>query len=115
MLWVHRLPQCSLTLVDSEVQALSQLSFVPPVYLRYLDDTFAIVPTDNIRETVDVFNNIDSRTQFTYEVEENHRFKSLDVTMIKNVDRALSTNWYQKPIFRTLPPLFLVTSFETYG
>lgn len=43
-----------------------------------------------------VFNNYDSRLQFTHETEINNHINFLDLTLIKQNNRII-TNWYQKP------------------
>ncbi|KMQ82308.1 hypothetical protein RF55_23426 [Lasius niger] len=42
---------------DLETQRLSSLNFTVPIYYRFVDDVFAIVPRTKIDEIVTTFNN----------------------------------------------------------
>lgn len=83
---------------DLESRCLEALDFEIPVFYRYVDDIFAIVPKTKLGIILKVFNDYHPRLQFTYETESNNSLNFLDVTVIRNGNKLL-TNWYRKPTF----------------
>ncbi|XP_044751735.1 uncharacterized protein LOC123311729 [Coccinella septempunctata] len=83
---------------ELQEQALSGLSFRVPLFKRYVDDIFTILPHDKINDTVGVFNNFHPRLQFTVEIESNGSLAFLDVEVIRD-GVSLITRWYNKPTF----------------
>ena len=75
---------------------VSSLNFIVPIYYRFVDDVFAIVPRTKIDEIVTTFNNYHQRLKFTYELEVNSSISFLNATVIR-FDNRLITNWYRKP------------------
>ncbi|RLU15331.1 hypothetical protein DMN91_012325 [Ooceraea biroi] len=83
---------------DLEVHCLGLLDFTVPVFYRYVDDVFTILPRDRLHDVLNVFNGYHPRLRFTYEIETNNMLSFLDATVIRD-DNVLITNWYQKPTF----------------
>lgn len=75
---------------------LSSLNFVSPIYYRYVDDIFAIVPRTKTDEILSTFNNYYPRLKFTYEIEQNFSISFLN-TMVIRCENILITNWFRKP------------------
>lgn len=77
---------------------LAKLMYVPKVFVKYVDDIFAIIPKNAISETQNLLNSFHSRLKFTVEVENDSMIPYLDVKIIRNPDGTISTDWYQKCI-----------------
>ena len=80
---------------DLEISCLSQIDFHIPIYLRYVDDTFLIIPANEIQLLVTLFNSYDGRLSFTYEIENNNSLSFLNINLVRNESHLL-TNWYRK-------------------
>lgn len=65
-------------------------------YLRYVDDTFALVPTRHVQNVVDAFNSIHTRIQFTFEVESNRVLSFLDIRVVRLTNGTIIFDWYHK-------------------
>lgn len=87
-------------IVMSELQdsCLGALPFSVPVFKRYVDDIFTIIPSDKTNVILDTFNRFHEKLQFTIEVEKEQSLPFLDVLVIREND-GIITNWYQKPTF----------------
>ncbi|XP_071580435.1 uncharacterized protein [Temnothorax nylanderi] len=83
---------------DLETHCISRLNFEIRVFLRYVDDIFAIVPRNAVKTLLDVFNNYHPRLRFTFEAEVDGSIPFLDTLVIRDGDRLI-TNWYRKPTF----------------
>ncbi|KAL6433470.1 hypothetical protein ACFW04_006535 [Cataglyphis niger] len=70
---------------DLETHCLGLLSFAVPVYYRYVDDIFAIVPRVKVDEINVIFNSYHQRLKFTHEID------------VIRSDGKIVTNWYKKP------------------
>ena len=81
---------------DLESYCLNSLDFCVPVYYRYVDDIFAIIPRSKIIAILTIFNSYHERLQFTHEIEYNSTINFLNTTVIRQ-DNRLITNWYRKP------------------
>src|SRR5580765_4521485 len=81
---------------DLESFCLSSLDFVVPIYYRYVDDIFAIVPSDKINVLLSTFNNYHKRLKFTYKIESNYSLNFLNTTVLR-FNNKLMTNWFRKP------------------
>ncbi|XP_070170860.1 uncharacterized protein [Polyergus mexicanus] len=68
---------------DLETHCLSLLNFIVPVYYRYVDDIFAIVPRAKVDEIKLVFNSYHQRLKFTHETESDSCINFLDTTVIR--------------------------------
>ncbi|XP_025265609.1 uncharacterized protein LOC112638326 [Camponotus floridanus] len=90
---------------DLETQCLNSLNFTVPIYYRFVDDVFAIVPRTRIDEMLTKFNNYHERLRFTYEMEIDSSISFLNVKVIRSKTRLI-TNWFRKPTWsgRTYHP-----------
>ncbi|KAL6416968.1 hypothetical protein ACFW04_014762 [Cataglyphis niger] len=81
---------------DLETHCLSLLGFVVPMYYRYVDDIFAIVPRTKIDEINVIFNIYHQRLKFTHEIESDSCINFLNTSIIRSNGKIL-TNWCRKP------------------
>lgn len=88
-----------------EVKLFSFFKF--PFYTRYVDDSFVLIDLThyNINVILDILNSIDPFIQFTFEIENQNRLAFLDVLVIKE-DTKFLTTVYRKPFSVSLPPHF---------
>lgn len=86
-----------LVLEDLEKKVISELSFKPIFFKRYVDDCIACVPCDKVEYFLKQFNDYHPKLQFTVEIEENSSINFLDLTLIRNNSR-IQTKFFQKPI-----------------
>ncbi|XP_011873294.1 PREDICTED: uncharacterized protein LOC105565056 [Vollenhovia emeryi] len=87
-----------ITMQDLEIKALEALTFVPPFYVRYVDDIAMSVPSSQKNSTLETFNSLHSRIQFTLEEGTNKHLNFLDTTIIVR-DDTIEFDWYHKPTF----------------
>lgn len=78
--------------------ALEAVNFPIPHIKKYVDDMFLSLPADKIDYVKEVFNSQDNNIQFTVEVEQNRRLPFLDMTLVRQEDQTVRTEWYMKPI-----------------
>ncbi|KAL6424940.1 hypothetical protein ACFW04_009349 [Cataglyphis niger] len=81
---------------DLETHCLGLLSFAVPVYYRYVDDIFAIVPRAKVDEINVIFNSYHQRLKFTREIELDSCINFLNTSVIRSNGKIV-TNWYRKP------------------
>ena len=67
---------------DLEETALKKLSVQPLFYFRYVDDILLALPSDAINDTLNIFNSLHTRLQFTLEVDTNGRLSFLDTMLV---------------------------------
>lgn len=82
-----------------ETTAKSNFPYFPRIWLRYVDDVFAIF---NKNENFDTFltnlNSLNANIKFTYEIEENQILPFLDLLIIRNkLSNKLEYDIYRKP------------------
>lgn len=65
--------------------------------MKFVDDIFTFVPIDSAQHTIDVLNSVNSRIQFTSELEKDGELPFLDITVFRNEDGTIGTKWYSKP------------------
>ena len=71
----------------------------PPVYHRYVDDTFVIIKNhDEMRLFNDHLNNLHPNLRFTNEVEVDGKLPFLDV-LVERCEKTYATTVYRKPTF----------------
>ncbi|XP_011882563.1 PREDICTED: uncharacterized protein LOC105570172 [Vollenhovia emeryi] len=87
-----------ITMQDLEIKALEALTFVPPFYVRYVDDIAMSVPSSQKTSTLETFNSLHSRIQFTLEEGTDKHLNFLDTTIIVR-DDTIEFDWYHKPTF----------------
>ena len=78
---------------DLEKDRLSNLDFEVPVYFRYVDDIFIVVPNTHIDHILQIFNTNHLNIEFTLEKELNGAINFLDVTITTKQNKKLSFNW----------------------
>ncbi|XP_011858314.1 PREDICTED: uncharacterized protein LOC105555883 [Vollenhovia emeryi] len=83
---------------DLETNCMERLNFAIPVYYRYVDDIFMILPANRLTDVLNTFNNYHPRLKFTVEIENNNTLNFLNTSVFRE-DRKLFTNWYRKPTF----------------
>jgi hypothetical protein len=83
---------------DLESCCLRAFDFDIPIFYRYVDDIFAVVPKAKLYDILRVFNDYHPRLKFTYETEINGSINFLDTTIIREGNKLI-TNWYRKPTF----------------
>ena len=76
----------------------NKLNYTAVTIRKYVDDLFLIIPVESIERTLDCFNSYHSSIQFTYEKEVNGRLPYLDMTLVRQPDNTIRTEWYIKPI-----------------
>lgn len=74
------------------------LPFDLPFFKIYVDDALAAIPRLLVSETLEIFNCINPKVQFTCEIEVNNKLPFLDLLITRNENGSLSTEFYQKPI-----------------
>ena len=72
-----------------EISCLSQIDIHVPIYLRYVDDTFLIIPANKIEFLVTFFNSYHDRLRFTYEIESNNSLTFLNINLVRNESHLL--------------------------
>lgn len=87
-----------IVLQDLEEGALKNLTYIPPFYYRYVDDIVLAVPAGSFDQTLECFNSLHPRLQFSMEISNNNSLHFLDVTFILR-DNCLMFDWYHKPSF----------------
>ena len=88
----------NIVMQDIEEKAIKLLGFEFPFFFRYVDDIACAVPNDCVNLTLNTFNSIHPRLQFTIEIGNDDRLNFLDVTLILNKKRIIF-DWYHKPSF----------------
>ena len=90
---------------DLEQQALSTFHNHPSIWVRYVDDVYAYVKTENVDAFRKHLNTINSSVQFTMEMETSGSIAFLNVLLTRELDGSLSTSIFRKPthIGRYLP------------
>ena len=67
---------------DLEISCLSPIDSHIPIYQRYVDETFLIIPANKIEFLVTLFNSYHDRLSFTYEIENNNPLSFLDINYL---------------------------------
>jgi len=88
-----------LVMQDIELAAIKKLSYITPIYFRYVDDILMAVPKTKIHNTVKVFNSMHDRMHFTLERSTNNKIHFLNLTIEATEDRKLIFNLYFKPTY----------------
>ncbi|KAM0724705.1 hypothetical protein ACS0PU_009089 [Formica fusca] len=87
-----------IVLQDLEEKALSTLTFIPSFYFRYVDDIAMTAPFYLMDYTVNVFNSLHPKIQFTLEIADNDKLNFLDISILL-INNRLLTDWFHKPTF----------------
>ena len=80
-----------------EERALATCRQTTPLWVRYVDDTFAAVHKDEIDTFHEHLNQQDTDIQFTREIEENGKIPFLDCLVSRDDNNKLRTTVYRKP------------------
>ncbi|XP_058827991.1 uncharacterized protein LOC131687913 [Topomyia yanbarensis] len=83
------------TLIDTVIR---HLSFSIKVLRKYVDDLYLIVPHDKIGDVLKAFNSYHPNIQFTFEEQKEGRLPYLDMTLVRQQDDTIRTEWYMKSI-----------------
>ncbi|XP_055526059.1 uncharacterized protein LOC129728069 [Wyeomyia smithii] len=83
------------TLLDTVIPLLT---FKPPFLKKYVDDLLLALPANQLNHVLETFNSYNEHIQFTYEMENNRRLPFLDMTLIRQENQSIKTEWYMKPI-----------------
>ncbi|KAJ2937676.1 hypothetical protein O0L34_g17486 [Tuta absoluta] len=81
---------------DFEDRALRHAPAVPKMYKRYVDDTFTILPQDQVTAFLNHLNSIHPNIKFTMESEQKNQLAFLDILKIKNTNGTISHSVYRK-------------------
>ncbi|KAL6418382.1 hypothetical protein ACFW04_012167 [Cataglyphis niger] len=85
---------------DLETHCLGFFSFAVPVYYRYVDDIFAIVPRAKINEINVIFNSYHQRLKFTHEIESDSCINFLNTSDPKPTCSNRYINFYSNHPFK---------------
>ncbi len=86
----------NLVMEDIEERALSTFHLPPQFWKRYVDDTCAALPPDQITPFLDHLNSIEPCVQFMVEEESDGRLAFLDVQLSRNDDGTVCASVYRK-------------------
>ena len=91
---------CNIFMEHLEQCAISSASvnYEPTLWLRYVDDCLAVIPSGTVTELNDHLNTIDDTCsiKFTFEEMENDCIPFLDALLIRNADGTVRTTVYRK-------------------
>lgn len=87
-----------LVLQDLEINGINKLPFNVPIYFRYVDDILLAIPENEIHTTVNVFNSLHNRLQFTYKPSKNNVINFLNVSILLE-DNGFVFDLFFKPTF----------------
>lgn len=73
------------------------LPFDLPFLYIFVDDILTAIPEGIIDETLEMFNSINGKIQFTIEIEKDSTIPFLDLKIKRELDGSISTEFYQKP------------------
>jgi hypothetical protein len=72
------------------------MELLPFLYI-YVDDILTAIPANLVEETLEIFNAINFKIQFTVETEKDGAIPFLDLKLFHNMNWTISTEFYQKP------------------
>ena len=81
-----------------ETEIKEEFEYFPRIWLRYVDDIFAVFDTKvaNIDQFVSKLNSRFPSVKFTYEMENNEQLPFLDSLVIRNRENKLEIDIYRK-------------------
>ena len=87
----------------------------PPIsYLRYIDDIFAVFPSDSdAHNFLSFLNSLHHQLKFTMETQDNDKLPFLD-TLVCKADNKLNLSWYRKSCYTALQLPFCSINPITY-
>ena len=81
---------------DLEQQALSTFHNPPSIWVRYVDNIYAVVKTENVNAFHKHLNTFNFSIQFTVEMETSGSIAFLDVQLTRELDGSISTSIFRK-------------------
>ncbi|XP_055839801.1 uncharacterized protein LOC129907541 [Episyrphus balteatus] len=87
--------------LDEVIQeAFQKIDFVPQFWMAYVDDHLTAVPKNKVNMIKTALESFDGNILFTYETENvvTKEINYLDLTIKRNEDGSIITNWFHKPI-----------------
>jgi hypothetical protein len=73
------------------------LPFDIPFMYIFVDDILTAIPEGIVGETLEIFNLINPKIQFTIELENDRKIPFLDLKIARNSEGSITTEFYQKP------------------
>lgn len=73
------------------------LPFDLPFLFIFVDDILTAIPENIVEETLEMFNAVNTKIQFTMELESDRQIPYLDLKLTRENDGTISTEFYQKP------------------
>ncbi len=80
-----------------ETSALANSPVKPSVWLRYVDDTYVILPESGVDTFTDHIDSQNSHIKFTSEPEVDQQLAFLDTKVSRHADGSLDISIYRKP------------------
>ena len=84
-------------MISIETTAITTADTPRRIWERHVDDVFSILRRCNLEQFFQHINNLDPKTKFTMEKEENSTIPFLDTLMQRNQDDTISVKVYRKP------------------
>ena len=83
-------------MVALEDSLVNSLSKEMPLWFRYVDDTFTIIPKEEITNVIRVSSNFHKDINFTHEIEKDNCISFLDVKIKKQTNGSFITQLFMK-------------------
>lgn len=77
---------------------MEKLTFQPKLFVKYVDDIFAIIPRNSVDDTLSLLNAFHPRLKFTVETEVEGKIPYLDIMVSRGQNNKLDTDWYRKSV-----------------
>ncbi|XP_062714048.1 uncharacterized protein LOC134290852 [Aedes albopictus] len=87
-----------LVMEDILDEATSKSNHTIPYIRKYVDDLFLVLRPEQVQSVLNTFNEVNPSIQFTAEREEESRLPFLDMTLVRQQDQTVKTEWYSKSI-----------------
>ena len=87
----------NMVMEEIEQTALNTYLNPPSLWLRYVDDVYAIMEKTEVEPFHDYLNTISTSIKFTKELEKSGQLAFLDVSVQQMEDGSLATSVYRKP------------------
>ena len=86
----------NLVMQHIEIKAINSFFSPPKLWLRFIDDTFIIIKSDNVKKFFAHIISIEASIKFTIEYEKEDTLPFLDILVMKNKSGILETKIYRK-------------------
>jgi hypothetical protein len=80
-----------------EREAITSAPVTPLVWFRYVDDTFGVLPTEDINRFTEHLNSLSTHIKFTHELKAEKKLPFPDTLVHLNTDGSIKTTVYRKP------------------